>query len=135
PVVIDPRSDVCDAVRVDVNGSAWFWSSHDNGVYDVAFIFTSKTKQLPTPEAVGVMMDYDGDHQVEWQDRYIGSGGQQFFPTYWTNPNENFQTIEGIAYADAWNAYLAQFGTAQYWIGFAISTGTIIGVGLLADVL
>ena len=93
-------------MRVDANGSAWFYSSRGNGVYDMAFIFTNATKQLPMPEAIGVMLDYDGDHQIEWQDQYAGSGGQQFFPTYWSEANETFLAIDGVAYTDAWNAYL-----------------------------
>jgi len=136
PVVIDPRPGACDGVRVDMNGACWFWSSRNDSTYDVIFVFTHETKIKPTPEAIGVAFDYNGNRRLDWEwwNFLPTAASDDFFPTYWTNNAHDFRYIEGQAYDDAWTSYLDQFGSARYWGTFAISTGFNVGIGVLSAV-
>nr|MDO8112380.1 hypothetical protein [Candidatus Sigynarchaeota archaeon] len=123
PVVIDPRWFVCDGVRSDPNGACWFWDSNSDGTYETIFIFTEQTKGRH--QAIGVAYDYNGNNRLDWEwwNFLPDSSADKFFPTYWTSNNYDFSYIRGIAYDDAWAAYLSQLGTAKFWVKFGIDIG------------
>jgi hypothetical protein len=128
PVVLDPRWDVCEGVRSDRDGAAWFWDSNGDGTYETIFVFTSKTKAKATPEAIGVAFDYNGNNRLDWEwwNFLPSSAADKFFPTYWTNANYDFGYITGLAYEDAWTNYLDQLGTTRFWVKFGVDVGVMI---------
>ncbi|NMC08083.1 MAG: hypothetical protein GYA24_22955, partial [Candidatus Lokiarchaeota archaeon] len=116
-VLVDPRASVPGNVRVARNGSLFWFDSNGDGTFEAAYVFTNQTRWKAVPEAVGILLDHDGDNRCDT--RAVLAGVDQladaYVPVSWLSSSAGYKYITEMAYEDAWQDYLESLEDPAMW--------------------
>ncbi|NMC07313.1 MAG: hypothetical protein GYA24_19015 [Candidatus Lokiarchaeota archaeon] len=157
-VPVDSRMILPTSQWVDGAGSLYFIDD-GSGKYATAIVFSHDSYNQyrngeHVPVAVGVAIDYDGDHVISTEYRYynyvpgarprqwwekptndVGPGFRDaYFPLSWMAPSSSVD-FTGMIYDEAYRQYEASLDDPLYWVMFTLNTAANIGIMVLTSYL
>ncbi|MHA1674342.1 MAG: hypothetical protein ACTSYI_12035 [Promethearchaeota archaeon] len=126
PVVIDPRTNVPNCMRVDDHGVlAWFDSQND-GFYEMAFVFTEESWEDGI--AVSVYISQSGRSEVITDRTLFKLSGDDVIPTHWLSQDYDYADIMDISWDNAWNEFKDQLSNSEFLLMMGIDTLSTAGI-------
>nr|MDO8111944.1 hypothetical protein [Candidatus Sigynarchaeota archaeon] len=125
PVVVDSRTHLPESMWVDRHGTLYFVDD-GSGNYGMAYTFTHDSYAYELPVAIGIAMDYDGDHVISTDFSYYNTESNafrdSFFPTSWMTEDPAVDFTEMI-HDESWRLYLKQLATdPMFWVRTVINS-------------
>ena len=120
PVVIDPRTEIPQSIRVDEHGTVAWYDSNNDGYYEIGFIFTNAS--MEDSVAVAVYLSRSGEQRVFIDEKEYRRSGDAILAGHWLSDLYSYADIMDITWDAAWEAGMDELDSDDFWKIFAIDT-------------